>query len=101
MMGSRNATEEDFAKVGRLMTEGKVTAVMMLTHRYDFKSLAEIYESDVINNRQLIKGVIHFSRKLMKTLNRQNFRDLSIRPVRFSSARAISCGHLLTGSWIC
>lgn len=23
MMGSRNATEEDFAKVGRLMTEGK------------------------------------------------------------------------------
>ena len=22
--------------------------------------LAEIYESDVINNRQLIKGVIHF-----------------------------------------
>ncbi len=60
MMGSRNATEEDFAKVGRLMTEGKVTAGMMLTHRYDFKSLAEIYESDVINNRQLIKGVIHF-----------------------------------------
>ena len=60
MMGSRNATEEDFAKVGRLMTEGKVTARMMLTHRYDFKSLAEIYESEVINNRQLIKGVIHF-----------------------------------------
>ncbi|MBA1041348.1 zinc-binding dehydrogenase, partial [Escherichia coli] len=60
MMGSRNATEEDFAKVGRLMTEGKVTARMMLTHSYDFKSLAEIYESDVINNRQLIKGVIHF-----------------------------------------
>ncbi|MDH8335418.1 galactonate oxidoreductase, partial [Klebsiella pneumoniae] len=38
----------------------KVTARMMLTHSYDFKSLAEIYESDVINNRQLIKGVIHF-----------------------------------------
>ncbi|MDW7571887.1 zinc-binding dehydrogenase, partial [Klebsiella pneumoniae] len=31
MMGSRNATEEDFAKVGRLMTEWKVTARMMLT----------------------------------------------------------------------
>lgn len=60
MMGSRNATEEDFAKVGRLMAEGKVTAGMMLTHRYDFRSLAEIYENDVINNRQLIKGVIHF-----------------------------------------
>ena len=60
MMGSRNATEEDFAKVGRLMAEGKITARMMLTHRYDFRSLADIYESEVINNRQLIKGVIHF-----------------------------------------
>lgn len=41
---------------------------MMLTHRYDFKSLAEIYESDVINNRQLIKGVIHFSREAHENL---------------------------------
>lgn len=60
MMGSRNATEEDFAKVGRLMAEGKITAQMMLTHRYDFRALAEIYEQQVINNRELIKGVIHF-----------------------------------------
>lgn len=37
-----------------------MTAGMMLTHRYDFRSLAEIYENDVINNRQLIKGIIHF-----------------------------------------
>ena len=41
---------------------------MMLTHRYDFKSLAEIYESEVINNRQLIKGVIHFSREAHENL---------------------------------
>lgn len=60
MMGSRNATPEDFAKVGRLMTEGKLTADMMLTHRYPFAMLAEIYERDVINNRELIKGVITF-----------------------------------------
>ncbi|WMY73816.1 zinc-binding alcohol dehydrogenase family protein [Buttiauxella selenatireducens] len=60
MMGSRNATPEDFAKVGRLMAEGKLTADMMLTHRYPFATLAEIYESDVINNRDLIKGVITF-----------------------------------------
>lgn len=60
MMGSRNATPEDFAKVGRLMAEGKVTADMMLTHRYPFASLAEVYERDVINNRELIKGVITF-----------------------------------------
>jgi len=60
MMGSRNATAEDFTKVGRLMAEGKITARMMLTHRYSFTALAEIYEPQVINNRQLIKGVIHF-----------------------------------------
>lgn len=57
-MGSRNATPEDFAKVGRLMAEGKITADMMLTHRYPFATLAETYERDVINNRELIKGVI-------------------------------------------
>ncbi|HKN03018.1 MAG TPA: zinc-binding alcohol dehydrogenase family protein [Buttiauxella sp.] len=60
MMGSRNATPEDFEKVGRLMAQGKLTANMMLTHRYHFDSLAETFESDVINNRQLIKGVIQF-----------------------------------------
>ncbi|MDU1269991.1 MAG: zinc-binding alcohol dehydrogenase family protein [Escherichia coli] len=60
MVGSRNATPEDFAKVGRLMAEGKITADMMLTHRYPFATLAETYERDVINNRELIKGVITF-----------------------------------------
>lgn len=60
MMGSRNATPEDFAKVGRLMAEGKLRAEMMLTHRYPFSQLAEIFEHDVINNRALIKGVITF-----------------------------------------
>lgn len=60
LMGSRNATAEDFAKVGRLMAEGKLSADMMLTHRYAFHELAESYEPGVINNRQLIKGVIAF-----------------------------------------
>ncbi|MCU6669522.1 zinc-binding alcohol dehydrogenase family protein [Enterobacteriaceae bacterium H4N4] len=60
LMGSRNATEEDFAKVGRLMAEGKLNATMMLTHRYAFRELAEVYEPEVINNRGLIKGVIAF-----------------------------------------
>lgn len=60
LMGSRNATGEDFAKVGRLMAQGKLNARMMLTHRYAFRDLAEIYEPGVINNRRLIKGVIAF-----------------------------------------
>lgn len=45
MMGSRNATPEDFAKVGRLMAEGKLRAEMMLTHRYPFSQLAEIFRT--------------------------------------------------------
>ncbi|WP_313824771.1 zinc-binding alcohol dehydrogenase family protein [Leclercia sp.] len=60
IMGSRNATGEDFANVGRLMAEGKLSAEMMLTHRYAFRELAEVYEAEVINNRGLIKGVIAF-----------------------------------------
>ncbi|MGF7483584.1 zinc-binding alcohol dehydrogenase family protein [Providencia sp. SP181] len=60
MMGSRNATLEDFAKVGRLMSESKLNAQMMLTHHYPFFTLAEHYETEVINNRELIKGVIYF-----------------------------------------
>lgn len=60
MMGSRNATPEDFAKVGALMAQGKLTAEMMLTHRYPFSQLAGIFERDVIHNRALIKGVITF-----------------------------------------
>ncbi len=36
------------------MAEGKITADMMITHRSPFATLAETYERDVINNRELI-----------------------------------------------
>lgn len=61
MMGSRNATTEDFAKVGRLMSEGKLSAEMMLTHKFNFHEVGNSYEKDVVNNRELLKGVIEFS----------------------------------------
>ncbi|MBD9646676.1 zinc-binding alcohol dehydrogenase family protein [Pantoea sp. PNT02] len=62
LLGSRNATLEDFAKVGELMANGQLCADMMLNRHYDFSTLAERFEADVINNRELIKGVIHFER---------------------------------------
>lgn len=62
MMGSRNATKEDFIKVSGLMAQKKITANMMLSHRYDFNRLADNYESQVINNKSLIKGVISFNK---------------------------------------
>ena len=62
LLGSRNATLEDFAKVGELMANGQLRADMMLNRHYDFSKLADNFEADVINNRELIKGVIHFER---------------------------------------
>ena len=62
LLGSRNATLEDFAKVGELMANGQLHADMMLNRHYDFSTLADRFEADVINNRELIKGVIHFER---------------------------------------
>lgn len=60
MMGSRNATFEDFDKVGKLMAAGKLSADMILTHRFEFNTLADIYEQQVVKNKDLIKGVIQF-----------------------------------------
>lgn len=60
LMGSRNATQQDFEKVAQLMAAGKISAGMMLNQRFAFADLADRFESEVINNRELIKGVIHF-----------------------------------------
>lgn len=58
LMGSRNATLEDFEKVRYLMAEGKISADMMLTHQFKYEGLADIYEEDITKNKSLIKSVI-------------------------------------------
>ncbi|MGF1772672.1 zinc-binding alcohol dehydrogenase family protein [Vibrio wakamikoensis] len=60
LMGSRNATMEDFSKVQQLMEQGKLTANMMLTHRFDFATVGLDYQNSVVDNKELLKGVIHF-----------------------------------------
>lgn len=60
MMGSRNATAEDFVYVGELMQRGLLREEMLLTQRLHFDELGNTYERDVINNPLLIKGVIEF-----------------------------------------
>ncbi|WP_046225141.1 zinc-binding alcohol dehydrogenase family protein [Vibrio sp. ECSMB14106] len=60
MMGSRNATMEDFEKVCHLMQTGDITSEMMLTHKFNFYDIGERYESDVVDNKELLKGVIIF-----------------------------------------
>ncbi|MCE0492417.1 zinc-binding alcohol dehydrogenase family protein [Vibrio salinus] len=60
LIGSRNATREDFEKVLILMEQGKLKAEMMQTHTFDFHTIGMSYEESVINNRSLLKGVIDF-----------------------------------------
>jgi len=62
LLGSRNATREDFDRVCSLMASGQLRASMMLNHSLAFSTLDETFEPQVINNRELIKGVIHFDR---------------------------------------
>lgn len=62
LMGSRNATREDFDRVRDLMASGQLRAEMMLNAHFAFSTLDETFEPQVINNRELIKGVIHFDR---------------------------------------
>ncbi|PLR39206.1 galactonate oxidoreductase [Chimaeribacter coloradensis] len=60
VMGSRNATREDFAKVSALMAAGTLHPGIMLTHHFQFSTLADEFEARVINNRALIKGIVRF-----------------------------------------
>ncbi|UWZ93604.1 zinc-binding alcohol dehydrogenase family protein [[Pasteurella] aerogenes] len=58
MMGSRNATLEDFVKVQKLMAENKLSSKMMLTHTFKYDELAHIYEEKIIKNKAILKAVI-------------------------------------------
>ncbi|KAE9529820.1 zinc-binding alcohol dehydrogenase family protein [Testudinibacter aquarius] len=58
LMGSRNATQEDFIKVQRLMSEGKICSSMMLSDTFNYTDLADIYEEKIVKNKNLVKGVI-------------------------------------------
>ncbi|PLR44704.1 zinc-binding alcohol dehydrogenase family protein [Chimaeribacter arupi] len=60
VMGSRNATREDFANVSALMAAGTLHPGIMLTHHFQFSTLAEEFDTRVIGNRALIKGIVRF-----------------------------------------
>ncbi|WP_409438846.1 zinc-binding alcohol dehydrogenase family protein [Psychromonas sp. GE-S-Ul-11] len=58
MMGSRNATPEDFNKVVRLMSSGEISSEMMLTHTFNFLDIGNTFNEQVVGNKDLLKGVI-------------------------------------------
>lgn len=60
LIGSRNATHSDFKQVQDLMTSGQINADIMLNKFLSFSSLAKDFESKIINDKNLIKAVVHF-----------------------------------------
>ncbi|GAL11202.1 sorbitol dehydrogenase [Vibrio astriarenae] len=60
LLSSRNATRQDFEKVIELMAAGKISQDIMKNKDYDFQTFGERYKEDVVENRDLVKGVINF-----------------------------------------
>ncbi len=60
LLSSRNATKEDFEKVIALMSAGKISESIMKNKDYDFHTFGEHYKEDVVENSELVKGVINF-----------------------------------------
>lgn len=60
LLGSRNATRQDFERVIQLMAEGSICESVMKNQEYDFYSFGNTYKQDVVENKALVKGVINF-----------------------------------------
>lgn len=60
LLSSRNATRQDFEKVIELMAAGKISQSIMKNKDYNFQTFGERYKEDVVENRDLVKGVINF-----------------------------------------
>jgi len=63
LLASRTSTPEDFERVLDLMSTGEITEDMMVNREYDFFSFGHTYKEDVVEDRELVKGVINFKGK--------------------------------------
>lgn len=60
LLSSRNATREDFEKVISLFESGLLSESLMKNKEYDFYTFGNNYQQAVVDNKELIKGVILF-----------------------------------------
>ncbi|WP_055733260.1 zinc-binding alcohol dehydrogenase family protein [Agarivorans gilvus] len=60
LLSSRNATRQDFERVIELMEKGAISESIMKNKDYDFASFGEQYREQVVENKELIKGVVNF-----------------------------------------
>lgn len=60
LLSSRNATREDFALVIELMRSNKIHENLMKNQAFNFFSVGEDYQRNVVENKNMVKGVITF-----------------------------------------
>ena len=60
LLSSRNATRVDFERVIELMDSGAISQDIMKNKDYDFYTFGNSYKQDVVENKELVKGVINF-----------------------------------------
>lgn len=60
LLSSRNATSEDFECVIELMCSGLISEEMMKNQEFDFFTVGNDYQKIIVENREMIKGVITF-----------------------------------------
>ncbi|WP_413113628.1 zinc-binding alcohol dehydrogenase family protein [Thaumasiovibrio sp. DFM-14] len=60
LLSSRNATRVDFERVIELMASGAISQEIMKNKDYDFATFGNSYKQDVVENKELVKGVINF-----------------------------------------
>ncbi|VUS44102.1 zinc-binding alcohol dehydrogenase family protein [Klebsiella spallanzanii] len=60
LISSRNATREDFECVIQLMSAGLINENMMKNTEFDFFTIGDNYQKNVVENKQMVKGVINF-----------------------------------------
>lgn len=61
LLSSRNSSREDYEYVISLLESGDLHEKLLNNRTYDFYSIGNSYEEDVVNNKELIKGVITFN----------------------------------------
>ncbi|MFC0470662.1 zinc-binding alcohol dehydrogenase family protein [Halalkalibacter kiskunsagensis] len=58
LMGSRNATREDFKYVLKLLSSGNMSATNYITHRSSFDEVIDVFESFLLPESKVIKAII-------------------------------------------
>ncbi|WP_068087954.1 zinc-binding alcohol dehydrogenase family protein [Polycladidibacter stylochi] len=60
LLSSRNSSKEDYDYVVSLFESGDLRSDFLNNFQFDFETIGHTYREDVVDNKELIKGVINF-----------------------------------------